>query len=271
MATNPKVRAALIAKTAWSKQTLSANVQKLKNVTPMSTDDAVCILAHRKGIKIDKFLDSESMVRVRSLVHVAPPPAVAAVTRVVRVAGRGSEKPKVLSFGSKFKVNSTMLDPATLAEAKEMAEIYPVLYVLENSMREVVKRVMAAKHGADWWDTQLTSAKLSGVRNTAASRMKKESKQRWHQRRGEHPIYYIGLDELGDIINGKPDAFFTDMLAADIDWFRQFMRELEPSRNVLCHMNPLSATNAKDVTVKLERWEALVAGSPIPEPLPKKP
>jgi hypothetical protein len=29
--------------------------------------------------------------------------------------------------------------------------------------------------------------------------MKTESKQRWHQRRGELPIYYTGLDELGDV------------------------------------------------------------------------
>jgi hypothetical protein len=159
-----------------------------------------------------------------------------------------------------------MLSPSKLGEAQEMAVLYPILYVLENSMREVVKRVMTVKFGSDWWETQLTSGKLKSAYQTADGRMKKESRQRWHQRRGDHPVDYVGLDELGDIITGKPDVFFTDMLATDVDWFKHFMRELEPSRNVLCHMNPLSETNARDLTTKLERWESLIAGSAIPPP-----
>jgi hypothetical protein len=136
--------------------------------------------------------------------------------------------------------------------------------VLENSMREVVRRVMRARYGGGWWETQLVSGKLKSAYHTANSRMTTEKRQRWHQRPGDDPLDYIGLDELGDIITGKQEAFFTDMLATDIDWFRHFMKELEPSRNVLCHMNPLSPTNARDLTTKLERWEELVAGSPIP-------
>lgn len=158
-----------------------------------------------------------------------------------------------------------MLDAEKLAEAKEMAELYPILYVLENSMREVVKRVMHTTYGHDWWDTQLQTGKLKTVHQTATGRMTTESRQRWHQRRGGHPVYYIGLDDLGSIITGKQDAFFNNMLATDIDWFKHFMKELEPSRNVLCHMNPLSKTNVKDLSIKLERWEALVKGSPIPD------
>jgi hypothetical protein len=229
----------------------------------MSTEEAVYLLAHEAGIKIDKYLSGDEVARVRALVPHGE--RAASQRRATPIKSKeGARAPRVLSIANKVRVSSTMLSAAKLAEAKEMSELYPILYVLENSMREVVKRVMASKYGTGWWDTQLTSGKLKSAHQTAASRMTKESRQRWHQRRGDDPIDYIGLDELGDIITGKQNAFFVNMLATDVDWFRHFMKELEPSRNVLCHMNPLSPTNARDLTTKLERWEALVAGSPIP-------
>ena len=43
------------------------------------------------------------------------------------------------------------------------------------------------------------------------------------------------------------------------------MKELEPTRNVLCHMNPLDANNTKALQVQVERWSKLVkrAGSAL--------
>lgn len=258
MPANKELRAALLAKNKWTKQTLSANVQRKKRVTPMSTEEAVYLLAHEAGVKIDKYLGGDEVARVRTLIAqgasltVTPRPTAAKAKNVAR-------PPKILSIANKVRVSSTMLTAAKLAEAKEMSELYPILYVLENSMREVVKRVMHAKFGEKWWDTELVSGKLKSVHKTAADRMQAESGRRWHQRRGAHPIDYVDLGHLGDIIFGKQDAFFPGVLGDDLEWFRNsFMKELEPSRNVLCHMNPLSDTNARDLVTKLERWEALV-------------
>lgn len=265
MATDSKLKAALLARTGWDVKKLSKRVQQKKKVTPMSTEEAAYLIAHEVGIKIDRFLPVEMVARVRALIPQNSAPVSGQGTQARhRPAKPVARPPKTLNFANRIKVSSTLLGASKLAEAKEMAELYPILYVLENSMREVVRRVMHAKYGTDWWDTQMTSGKLKVAANTAASRMKKEASQRWHQRRGADPLDYIGLDELGDIISGKHDAFFHNMLAIDVEWFRHFMKELEPSRNVLCHMNPLSQTNARDLTTKLERWEGVVAGSPIP-------
>jgi hypothetical protein len=268
MATNSDLRKALLEKLGVTQQALSLRVQKKIRQLPMSTSEATYVIAHDEGLRLDSYLPKDEVATVRHLqaqlrqvtgAAPAPPRVNGGSRRAPKAPG-----PRQIRVGGKVNVKGTLLSSTTIAEAQEMASIYPMLYVLENSMREVVKRVMTAKFGADWWNTELTSGKLKSVHNTAAGRMTKESRQRWHQRRGDHPLYYIGLDELGDIINGKHEVFFPNVLAAEIDWFRQFMRELEPSRNVLCHMNPLSSTNATDVALKLERWEQLVAGSTLP-------
>jgi hypothetical protein len=267
MATNPALRKALLEKLKVTPQALSQQVQKKRAQLPMTTEEATYIIAHEKGIKIHNYLAAEEMGQVRALQ--AQLRHANGGGDVQRSNGRAKPQPttrkREVRFANKARA-STMLSASKLAEAQEMGALYPILYVLENSMREVVKRVMNSKFGSDWWDTQLVSGKLKSAHQTAAGRMKKESRERWHQRRGDHPIDYVGLDELGDIIAGKQDVFFVDMLATDVDWFKHFMKELEPSRNVLCHMNPLSETNARDLTTKLERWEALVAGSAIPTP-----
>jgi hypothetical protein len=163
-------------------------------------------------------------------------------------------KARVLHFGGDIRISSPLLGSTKLAEAKEMARIYPVLYVLENSMRELIQRVMKAKFGDDWWDTQLAVGKLKGVHERAQGRMVSEKKNSWHQKRGAHPIDYVDIADLESIICGKRDCFVPNIIP-DLSWFENFMKEVVPSRNVVCHMNPLSDHNVQDVKLKLQKWE----------------
>ena len=166
---------------------------------------------------------------------------------------------RTLVFPGTFTLTDPLLPEGKLREAREMAAIYPLLYVIENSIREVVQRVMRAKYGADWWNTALTSGKAKQVKLTSAQRQDSEVRMSWHQRRGAHDIDYIDLSELRDIILAKQDDFFPDVLGDNRAWFEQFMRELIPSRNVVCHMNPLAQHNVDDVVrVKVTRWFTLL-------------
>jgi hypothetical protein len=38
------------------------------------------------------------------------------------------------------------------------------------------------------------------------------------------------------------------------------MLEIEPSRNVVCHMNPLSPDNVELVRIRLGGWRSLIEG-----------
>jgi Swt1-like HEPN len=264
MATDRAIRTALLTKLKVTPQALSLRVQKKKAANPMSTEDATYLIAHEEGVKIDK-LPAETLHRIRGLVNqIRTVATVSAPSPRSNIKTAGNQ-PKDIRFPSGFRVkNNMLLAPSKLNEAKEMAVIYPLLYVLENSMREVIRRVMKAKHGEGWWDSQLTTGKLKTVHQKAADRKMNEKK--WHQGRGSHPIDYVDLSDLGVIIQSNGSLFLPTIFDNDIEWFRQFMKELEPSRNVVCHMNPLDAHNRADLQIKVERWSKIVnhAGAAIP-------
>lgn len=267
------LRKALAARTSWSKQALSNRVQKLRAITPMTTATAHGVLAHQQRMKIDKYLDGDELRLVQNVLPAiaqaqnagAIPASGSSVRRDRRPTNGGSGR--TIVFAGNFTTDNLLLEDGKIREAREMAGVYPVLYVLENSIRELIRRVLSAAYGANWWDTALTSAKAKEAKSKADQRRSGENHMRWHQRRGSRPVDYADLKDLGAIILSKQSDFFPAVLGDTREWFEQFMRELEPSRNVLCHMNPLTPHNVADVRLKAQRWRNLIEGrrDSIPE------
>ncbi len=261
---NPELKKALLAKLGIQQQGLSKRAQARKKHMPMSTEEATYLIAHDEGIRLDQYLTREEVAHIRGL-HTAGRGAAPAGATPQSRKKSAPAGPRELRFSSEFRITNPLLSSTKLAEAQAMARVYPLLYVLENSMRAVIQRVMTAKVGAGWWDTELTSGKLKSVYQHAQSRMASEKKNTWHQKRGAHPIDYVELDDLEIIINGKQQHFVPDIIP-DLPWFQNFMKELAPSRHVVCHMNPLSDENVQDVKLKLQKWENMLksAASAIP-------
>jgi hypothetical protein len=134
-----------------------------------------------------------------------------------------------------------------------MAAVYPMLYVIENSMREYVRRIVDARKGVPWWTTLSPTA----VRDKIASRMSDEKKNAWHQRRGDHPVDYLDLAELPKVVRALESEFVPDFMPS-LQWFEQFVDELYQSRCVVCHMNPLHKDNIDDVKLRLKKWQRQV-------------
>ena len=235
----------------------------------MSTEDATYLIAHESGIRIDRYLPADTVDRVRQLhtqTATGNTNASAARTAPTR-AKRGKTGSVEIRFPSGFKTEDALLPKSRLNQAVAMAKIYPLLYVMENSIRELIKRVMAAQYGKDWWNTQLTNGKLKGVHKKASDRMKSEDeKHTWHQHRGDHPIDYVDIKDLETIVMAKQSHFIPGIIP-DVDWFRQFMKELYPSRNVVAHMNPLDSDNVKDVELRTKKWAKILkkASASIPK------
>ena len=86
-----------------------------------------------------------------------------------------------------------------------MTHIYATLYVFENSVREVISRVMTKKYGEDWWN-QLNAKRAIKMRQDAKGRMSQEANNAWHGKRGSHPIHYTDITNLIDIF----DEYWSD-------------------------------------------------------------
>lgn len=256
MAADPKLRSDLLKKLGGvTPQRLYQLVGDLKrDHGPMSTEDAMYVLAHQKKLDLTKYIDDRAAVdRIRSMVPrgngaqaPAPPPKKAAP---ISTASRPS---KLVRAGATGSAVDLKLSAAVADEAARMAELYPKMYLLENSIRSVINRVLTAKHGKDWWDTQAPS----GVRKLVQGRKDKEDNVPWHGKRGAHEIYYSDFSDLRNVIEKNWSDF--DPIIHKQQWINQWLEELEPARNTLAHNNPVSDNEQKRIEVFYNDWAALI-------------
>jgi hypothetical protein len=254
MATSRPLRTELLKKLGGvTPQRLSQLVAEVKrDHGPMSTEDGTYVLAHQRGLDLSKYLDRETVDRIRGMVprtngaqaaltprNAAPPKAAGPVSRPIRV---GAAVPAV----------ELLLAKSVADEAARMAALYPKMYLLENSIRSVINRVMTAKHGKDWW-TRHASIE---VRKLVQGRRDKEDKVPWHGKRGAHEIYYSDFSDLRNIIVKNWVDF--DGILGKQQWISQWLEELEPARNTLAHHNPVSENEQKRLEVFFDDWTALV-------------
>lgn len=245
-----EVRRTLLDRLKITPQALNQQCQKLKRETPLTTEDATYIIAHRNGMKLDKYVDDETVGRIRDLYLKIAPIVSKAEIKEVKQVENGAIRKRPVRIGSDRKYEDVILANRKLKEASEMAKVFPSLYVLENSMREFIKMCMKNIHGENWWDTQAPRE----LREKVSGRMKDDVRDSWHQRRGFHQIDYLDMRELPRLFNKIQQHVVPDIIP-NYDWFKQLVEEVYKSRCVVCHMNPLEENNIKSVEVKFNQWQ----------------
>ncbi len=236
--TNRKLRRALLEKLKITPQALSQRVKRLKKESPMTTTEAIYVVAHQNGIILDRFLSGDEIQRVRALLPGARNVSLDRPVSASRGTKTRATEGRTIVIGGQFKATDPILTQRVLGEAKEMAALYPFLYVLENPVREAIDRVMKKKHGPQWWNTYAPQ----GLRDHVSKRMADENIHSWHQRRASEHLCYLDLDQLPALIRKNQADFVPDFLSS-VEWFTQFIEEIYRSRCVLAHMNPLDRTN----------------------------
>jgi Swt1-like HEPN len=253
VATNPQLRADLLKKLGGvSRQRLSQRVADIKKAHgPMSTEDATYVLAHQQGLDLPKYLAQATVDRVRGMLQrtadqAAPAPAVratptrATTSRPVRIDADAAIDP---------------LLPAVVADdAKNMAKVYTRLYVLENSARNVIHRVMTAKHGADWWSKKAPAK----VQKNVQDRKNKEDKRPWTGKRGSHEIHYSDFGDLQNIILANW-ADFEDVFQ-EVAFITRTLGGLEPMRNITAHNNRVAQKEEDRLRIHVDDWVKQVNG-----------
>ena len=148
--TNRALRKALLDKLDVTPQRLSQLAAKIKtNSGPMKTEEAIYCLAHRHGFDLTKFLPDSTVERVRQLLPRATEKPSS--EKPARRPDKALAKIVNVAIGGKFNLANPILPQHVLSEAKEMAEtVYPILYVFENSIRELILRVIRNKYGQNW-------------------------------------------------------------------------------------------------------------------------
>lgn len=163
-ATNPRILAALRKKLGdVSPQAISQRRAKIQRLVPMPVDVATYVIASREGVPLHRELDMATLeqvatfdARLRDREQANGQPSD--LPRRTRAKGENvaaTTPVKQLQIGS-LTPPANALNPQHTTDAVRMAEVYPMLYVFENSMREYIDGHLTATYGDKWHeDTQI--------------------------------------------------------------------------------------------------------------------
>jgi len=208
-------------------------------------ETAAYILASEYDIDISKYLESEELTEVREAIR---------SIKMVQAdrAPREVEKTVIVKLDKGFEIRCPNVPESVLNDARKMSAVYPYFYVFENSIRYFIRDTLESRYGRDWWFLKVNPK----IREKAENRQIKEGRNRWHGKRGEHPIFYVDIDDLNKIITSNFDDFKAKLPDVDrpIEWLANRIEEIELSRNIIAHHNPLSDDDINRVKMYFKDW-----------------
>jgi hypothetical protein len=131
--------------------------------------------------------------------------------------------------------------------------VYWKLYAIENLIRIVVHSVLTAQLGGNWWDLVADPDQKKEI----AKLKRKYSNAPWHSAPGRHEVYYIYLSDLTKILTANSPQFAPHI--PDIDQWTARLEQIRVPRNVVGHMNWLTATDRVRIDVCYSDIQQLVA------------
>lgn len=129
-----------------------------------------------------------------------------------------------------------------------MATVYTAIAAFENSVRDLVRRVLLEKADAEWWETCVSS----NVKSKAKRREEEEAKHRFHTQRGDDPISFVDFGDLLNIMRANEDEFAPFWPSPE--WAKGIFDAVERSRNVIMHSGLLDLEDIERVGVMIRDW-----------------
>jgi len=242
------LKAELATRFHRAERTLQRQAKSIRdNHGPMSRELAWAVLAQDVGVDAAAYLDNPpDAAEVRKIRHErALLDSPEARKRVVSPA-----RTILVRIGTDFELKDPLLPESVLNDARAMADVYPLLYVFENSVREVICRVLEKAHGPNWW----SACAPAPVQRRVEGRKAKEGRNAWHSKRGAHEIYYTNMPDLKSIITSKANWPAFQPLFQDQAWIIGMINAIEMSRNVVAHNNPLEKTDIGRINLYFGDW-----------------
>ncbi len=196
-------------------QAIRNEISKIRAKYPSITMNAAASLfAKKKAVKVMRFLNQEDRNSLQNIQNNHS-------TILETTPKKNVTKIKKVTISPSFGGN-------VVQEANDNAEVYPYVYILENSLRNLILDTF--KSVSNWWNTKATT----NAKNHAEWIKNAEKKHDWLPKRGKHPIYYIGLDDLFGIISKNYNTNFKHIFT-DLGNLRTWINECVPIRNLLAH------------------------------------
>lgn len=161
--------------------------------------------------------------------------------------------PRILKINNiNITPTGKLINKSTVNDACQNANLYPELYLFENSLREFIRIVLSRKYGQKWWDIRVRKE----IRDKVADRIKKEQMNRWHGIRGVHPLSYTDLSDLTNILRRHQSDFakFFRGVTGGLTWLTQKLEEIYLTRNNIAHSSPLTKKDVNRFRTYFKDW-----------------
>ena len=230
--------------TKWALYKGAKKVQEEQGGT-ISMRIAAGVVAGKEKVETQRHLDKEELGTVREIlsktvVPTAPTPSPAASTAryVLKVQDREFEAP--------------LLPRSVVADAKRMAQVYPVLYIFENSVRAFVRLILKEQFGEDWWEKGVSK----NIKNSVAGREAKDGAEAWYGKRGADELCYTLIADLAKIVRRNITLFqpYFKEVTSGVDFLLIKIQEIEKVRNTVAHHNSLTDDDIKLIELYWRQW-----------------
>lgn len=226
---------------------------------PMSREEALLVLAFENGVRLNRYLTGDELTSLAGVVErvrradalaEAAPSATKSKQKKRGSRSTPSDRQVVLKISDTEKESIPEMMVPIAKQARTASEVaYPLIHVLENSMRDLIERILAAQYGDDWWDEV-----PQNLQDKAEARRQNERDEHWHTPRGSEPIQYIDLMDLPKIICDDDLWEHFESILPNQGFVENLARDINVSRRVVAHMNALPKDEVKTVQARFRTW-----------------
>jgi hypothetical protein len=211
-----------------SAQSLRNKISQIHNENHgITMNAAASVYANSAHIKVNRYLSTEDRLSLQNL------------KIPTDINNKTSTQRKIHTIHSKPEFSTTFID-----EANHNASTYPYVYILENTLRDVILCKFSTT--TNWWSN--TSIVNQDIQDYSFRIQKAESKYPWLNPRGIHPLYYVGIYECFKIIE-KNWTSFKDVFN-DLELLRTWVKEIVPIRNLIAHNVRIHQQDKQNVQIR---------------------
>lgn len=198
----------------------------------MTSKDSYYVLAHTIGIDLSKYLSLSELDRIRNLIPKFTVPSDPSITQ---------------DDSEGIRTSYPLLTKKFINDGRKIgAEVYPLLFTLENSIRQLIRAKLAADK--NWWEEKCPDK----VKKSVSYLMNKEQLFTFRTKRGNDQLDYANFEHLSLIIDFNKDVF-KDVIY-DFEWFRVWMSEIYLVRNNIAHCVPISKDDRERISIFHKAW-----------------
>ena len=248
-----KIKSLLLEKLNVTPQALSGRISTLRKTKAITTEQGIYLIAMRENIRIDRILDEHNLDKINALYEQIYHPKQVAHSKVStkKKETKSTTSNVIIKYDKKTIESEPLFSKSKSSEIKKMAEVFTLLYVLENSIRKFLVLALEQIYGENWWGVV---EKKGGLKKKVEDRKKNEDRNPWHQKRSQSNIDYLDFIELTTLVNRIDEKLVENNIMPRRNWLNNLIEEVYESRCVLCHMNPLDSDNIQLVNANFNKW-----------------